>query len=85
MSTIDLNNLPDHRVSIMPAESLLEQRVRLGKDVVRFAFAMIMVLAILVICLATIFSSAPNPEGKKWAMSIMTGATGGLIGYLVRR
>jgi len=55
VSTIDLNNLPDHRVSIMPAESPLEQKVRLIKDVVRFAFAMIMVFAILAICLATIF------------------------------
>lgn len=29
--------------------------------------------------------NSPPPEEKKWAMSIISGATGGIIGYLIRK
>ena len=34
-------------------------------------------------CLAT--SGTTTPEEKKWAMSIVSGAAGGIIGYLIRK
>ena len=87
MSTIDLNNPPpNHKfaVSIDREESLAERNVRLFKDVALFLLAAGFVVAIVVYCWLTLMSEA-SAEEKKWAMSILTAAAGGMIGYLVRK
>ena len=87
MSIIDLNNPPhDHQfsLSVKPEETNGERSVRLVKDLGLFFFAMALVAVIMWICVDTLQSPASADE-KKWAMSILTSAAGGIIGYLIRK
>lgn len=43
------------------------------------------VVLIVWLCYTTLSSSTASAEEKKWAMSVLSAATGGIIGYLVRR
>ncbi|NOT68892.1 MAG: hypothetical protein HOP04_11380 [Methylophilaceae bacterium] len=88
MSTIDLNTPPpNHKfsVSVEREETAGERNVRLFKDVTLFMVAVAFVTLIAWLCYSTL--SAPNAtaDEKKWAMSVLSAATGGIIGYLVRR
>lgn len=88
MSTIDLNTPPpNHKfsVSVEREETAGERNVRLFKDVTFFMLAVAFVTLIAWLCYSTL--SAPNAtaDEKKWAMSVLSAATGGIIGYLVRR
>ena len=88
MSTIDLNSPPpNHKfsVSIDREETDGERNVRLFKDVVLFLVAIAFVALIVWLCYATLISAAASAEEKKWAMSVLSAATGGIVGYLVRR
>ncbi|MGE0151958.1 MAG: hypothetical protein AB7R90_05020 [Reyranellaceae bacterium] len=88
MSTIDLNNPPpNHKysVSVEREETVGERCVRLFKEVALFVVAIGFVSLIVWFCYSTLTSGAAMPEEKKWAMSILSAAAGGLIGYLVRR
>lgn len=88
MSTIDLNAPPpDHvfNISVEKAESVSERNVRLFKDIVLFLVAIAFVLAIAVVCFRTVASSTALAEEKKWAMSVLSAAAGGIVGYLVKR
>ena len=42
-------------------------------------------ILLAVLCYSTLTSSTTTPEEKKWAMSIISGAAGGIIGYPVRK
>ncbi|MCH8684075.1 hypothetical protein [Pedomonas mirosovicensis] len=87
MSIIDLNNPPpDHKfkLAVEPEETNGERTVRLAKDLGLFFFAMALVAIIMWLCVDTLRSSASADE-KKWAMSILTSAAGGIIGYLIRK
>lgn len=88
MSTIDLNSPPpNHKysVSVEREETAVERRVRLFKDVALFMVAIGFVILIVVLCYSTLSSGSATPEEKKWAMSVLSAATGGIIGYLVRK
>lgn len=88
MSTIDLNTPPpNHKfsVSVQREETAGERGVRLFKDVALFLAAIGFVVLIAVLCCNTLSSSTAAPEEKKWAMSVLSAATGGIIGYLVRK
>lgn len=88
MSTIDLNHPPpDHRysVSVTPSESEADRKVRLFKDVMLFLVAIGFVCLMMWICYRTLVASDVAAEEKKWAMSVLSGAVGGIIGYLVRK
>lgn len=88
MSTIDLNTPPPHHtfsVSVEPEETGGERNVRLFKDVVLFLVAIGFVFLIGFLCYGTLSSSTASAEEKKWAMSVLSAATGGIIGYLVRK
>lgn len=88
MNTIDLDSPPpNHKfsVSVEREETLGERRVRLFKDVTLFVVAVAFVVAIAVLCLATLLAPAAPAEEKKWAMSVLSAAAGGIIGYLIRR
>lgn len=88
MSTIDLDSPPpNHKysVSIEREETADERRVRLFKDVTIFMVATAFVVLIVWLCYTTLSSSTASAEEKKWAMSVLSAATGGIIGYLVRR
>lgn len=88
MSTFDLNNPPqDHKVSVSveSKETKGELYVRLGKDVALFAVAVSFVILMVYLCVETLKSASASTEEKKWAMSMISAVTGGLVGYLVKK
>jgi len=88
MNNIDLNNPPpNHKysVSVEREETDIERNVRLFKDVELFSVAIGFVIVISWLCFNAVPSSTTSPEEKKRVMSIPSAATGGIIGYLVRK
>jgi hypothetical protein len=88
VSTIDLNAPPpNHKfsVSVEREETAAERYVRLFKDVALFAVAIAFVILIVWLCFDTLISPGTTVEEKKWAMSVLSAAAGGIIGYLVRK
>lgn len=88
MNAIDLNAPPTghtYKVTVEREESAAERNVRLFKDVALFLVAISFVVLIAWLCYATLASSSATTEEKKWAMSVLSAATGGIIGYLVRK
>ncbi len=88
MSTIDLNSPPpNHKfsVSVEREETEGERKVRLFKDVSLFVVAVVFVSLVVWLCFSTLTSTSAAAEEKKWAMSILSAATGGIVGYLVRK
>lgn len=86
MSTVDLNDLPANAtLSIAREETAGERGVRLFKDVTLFVMALVFVGVILWISLHTLLSPSSSADDRKWSMSLLTGAAGGLIGYLIRK
>ncbi len=88
MNRIDLNQPPPNHtfsVSVNREETDGERQVRLFKDVALFVVALGFVIMIAELCYSTLYSTTASAEEKKWAMSILSAATGGLIGYLIRK
>lgn len=88
MNQINLDETPPnhtYKASIEPAESPAERLVRLFKDVVLFAVAIGFVGTVASLCYTTLQSASASSEEKKWAMSVLSAATGGIIGYLIRK
>ncbi|WP_210402057.1 hypothetical protein [Pseudotabrizicola formosa] len=74
-----------YTATVKPEESNKDAWVRVIKDLTLF-FAALSFLAVLAwICVTTVQSETAASEEKKWAMSFLTGAAGGLIGYLVKK
>lgn len=88
LGVVDFQNPPaDHKYnfSLEPKEAAADRNVRLFKDVVIFLLAVGFVLLIVWLCVSTVLSPSAQAEEEKWAMSILSAATGGLIGYLIRK
>lgn len=88
MSTIDLNALPpNHKfsASVGREDTDGERYVRLFKDVALFLVAIAFVVLMTWVCYSTLFSPQATAEEKKWAMSVLSAAAGGIVGYLVRK
>jgi len=88
VSSIDLNSPPpNHKfsVSIDREETEGERRVRLFKDMALFVVAIGFVVLIVMLCYSTLSSATATADEKKWAMSVISAAAGGIIGYLVRK
>lgn len=88
MNHIDLNQPPPNhtfKVSVDREETDGERRVRLFKDFALFVVALGFVIMIAGLCYSTLLSNVTSAEEKKWAMSILSATTGGLIGYLIRK
>jgi hypothetical protein len=75
----------EYKFSHEPREPAADPNVRLFKDVVVFLLAVGFVLLIVWLCVSTVISTSAQPEEKKWAMSILSAAAGGIIGYLIRK
>lgn len=87
-NTLDFSNPPANHtfnVVVEPEEKDGERYVRLFKDVALFLVAIGFVVLIVILCYSTLVSTTATPEEKKWAMSVLSAATGGIIGYLVRK
>jgi hypothetical protein len=74
-----------YKFSVEPNEATADRNVRLFKDVVVFLLAVGFVLLIVWLCVSTVVSASAQAEEKKWAMSILSAAAGGLIGYRIRK
>ena len=88
MSTLDLSKPPpnhQYKVSVEPEETGWEQAVRLFKDISLFVAALVVVGFLLWFSYNTLISSSATAEEKKWAMSLLSGAAAGLIGYLIKK
>ena len=88
MSTIDLDKPPPHHVytvSVEPEERPAERIVRLFKDIALFLVAIAFVVTIAIICFRTLYDAAATADEKKWAMSVLSAAAGGIVGYLIRK
>jgi cytochrome c biogenesis protein CcdA len=88
VSLLDLNAPPpNHKfnVTVEREETTAERNVRLFKDVALFVAGLGFVIVVAWLCLSTLASTTVAAEEKKWAMSILTAMTGGMIGYLVRK
>ncbi len=88
MSTIDLNKPPpNHKfnVSVEREETDGERKVRLFKDLALFIVALLFVSLVVWLCYSTLTSPSASADEKKWAMSVLSAAAGGIIGYLVRK
>ena len=88
MSQIDLNNPPpNHKfsVSVDREETDAERGVRLFKEVAIFTAALAFVATMAWVCLSTLQSASASADEEKWAMSVLSAATGGLIGFLIRK
>lgn len=87
-NNIDLNSPPpnhNYSIKVDPKETDSDRAVRLFKDVALFLVAIGFVVLLAVLCYNTLTSATTTPEEKKWAMSILSGAAGGIIGYLIRK
>lgn len=87
-NTLDLDRPPPGqsiKFSSEREEKPAELHVRLFKDVVLFLVAILFVVLIAWICYTTLTSGSATGEEKKWAMSVLSAATGGIVGYLVRK
>ena len=88
-TTIDLSQPPaGHKfdVTIEKEESPAERSVRLFKDVAIFVFALAIFASIVCLCLWNlVYNAASSADEKKWSMSVLAAAAGGLLGYLVRK
>ncbi len=50
------------------------------------AYGLALVVVLIVwLCYGTLSSTTTSAEEKKWAMSVLSAATGGILGYLVRK
>ncbi|WKB54929.1 hypothetical protein [Eleftheria terrae] len=88
MSHIDLNSPPPNHqfsVAIDREETRGERGVRLFKDVALFIAALAFVALIGWLCFRTLMASGAGAEEKKWAMSVLSAAAGGIVGYLIKR
>jgi len=86
VSTVDLEKLPPTAtLKIEREETDGERLVRLSKDVALFIVALAFVAIMVWLCIRTLLNPGAGPDDRKWAMSVLAGATGGLIGYLVRK
>jgi hypothetical protein len=74
-------------------EEALDARLRRVKEALLFLAALAGVVLLIGTCAWIAFGmpaerlgmAPPTPEDRKWAMSVLTAALGGLIGYLVRK
>lgn len=88
MSQIDLTAPPtghNYTVSVKPDETRGDAVVRHIREVVVIAIAVGLVCAVGYICVVTVLSETVTPQEKTWAQSTLLGATGGVLGYLLRR
>jgi hypothetical protein len=88
MSVIDLSAPPQNHsysVSIGRDETRPEMVLRLARDLLLFLVAVGFVAVMAWICVEALRSPTASADEKKWAMSVLSAATGGVVGYLVRR
>jgi hypothetical protein len=86
MTQVDLSKPTDgYKVIIQTEEHPHDRIVRLFKEVVLFLSAVFCFGLILFICFDVVQNTVASANEKKWAMSVLTGLTGALTGYLLKK
>ncbi len=86
--TYDLSAAPPghtYTATVQPKESDKDAWARVIKDFILFLAALVFLGVLAWICVDAVRSQTASADEKKWAMSFLTGAAGGLVGYLVKR
>ena len=86
--TYDLSVTPPghtYTATVRPQETSRDAWARVIKDFVLFVAALVFLGVLAWICFDTVRSLTAPAEEKKWAMSFLTGAAGGLVGYLIKK
>jgi hypothetical protein len=63
-------------------KDLLNEIVSHGKDILISLFALVSVSVFTYICITIVINETSSPDDKKWATSIITLITSGVVGYL---
>ncbi len=86
---IDLNAPPaGHTVDVRltVAETDADRKTRIFKDLAVFFVAMVFCIIILgFAAYVVVTDGAANESTYRWALSILSGGVGGLLGYLVKK
>ena len=88
MNQIDLNQVPPghkYNVSVEREESVAVHNVRLFKDVALFVLSLVFISILTWLCVTTLYSPDATQDAKRWAVSTLAGAAGGIVGYLVKK
>lgn len=88
MSIIDLNQKPEGHevsVSIQKEISKAEKGVALFKEVVTFLLCVGLAISAFVYCAGIVTDDTSSDDAKRFAMSILSGAIGGIVGYLLKK
>lgn len=88
MTKIDFSETPQNHsytIKLEKEEDPSDAWVRRFKEVTIFLLAIGSVVLIATLCVNTLSSPSASAEEKKWAMSIITAAAGGIIGYLLKK
>jgi hypothetical protein len=82
VNRVDFSGPPFHIFQINMAREQYpsDRRPRQFKDVVLFIFCLVLAAIIAWLCGRALLSSAANLEAQKWAMSIVSGMMGGIVG-----
>ena len=88
MTTLNFGAPPDNHkfsIAVSPVEPQADRMVRLAKDFIFFLFALGLVGTVLWLSVRTTLDAGASADEKKWAMSVLSAAAGGVIGWLVKR
>ncbi len=86
MNNLDLNNLPDDlQATLSKKETGGERRIRLGKDLAVFSFALIVLLAAFIWSGWIMVEPSASADDKHTAQTILIALVSGLLGYLVKK
>ena len=86
MSNLDLNNLPaDLQATLSKKETDGERRMRLGKELAVFSFALIVLFVAFIWSGWVMFEPMAGVDDKRTAQTIMIALVSGLLGYLVKK
>lgn len=83
---LDLGSIPethDLNVTITSRPDPANARVRRGKDIALFVFALVLTGAIAVYCFYVVIFEVGSPDQIKWAQSLLAAVVGGLLGYML--
>jgi hypothetical protein len=78
---LEIKNETDEDAEARRVRDSAEAKLKRTMTLILFVFALLVTSTVFVACIVVAIIGAP--EDKKWACSIVTGITSGLVGYLV--
>jgi hypothetical protein len=78
---LKIKNETDEDAEARRARDSADAKLKRTMTLILFVFALLITGAVFIACIVVALTG--SPEDKKWACSIVTGITSGLVGYLV--